>query len=237
MTAGPAPTVKITEPGRTPLHLVIRRPVEVGRDCDGLLLADAELSRRHLRLSATGGRVTVQDLGSTNGTLLDGSVLVGPTGVEVGQVVTFGRCQLEVVPSDATTRRSLVRRVDPLRRTSIDVVAAAAAADPVPVSAVLSQGGTLTIVFSDIEQSTRRGEEFGDEAWMRLLRFHNSLVRRQVERTGGVEIKAQGDGFMLAFPSARAAVLVLDRDHARARCACPVPADGCAAGADRDACG
>ena len=111
MTAGPAPTVKITEPGRTPLHLVIRRPVEVGRDCDGLLLADAELSRRHLRLSATGGRVTVQDLGSTNGTLLDGTVLVGPTGVEVGQLVKFGRCQLEVVPSDVTAGRSLVVRV------------------------------------------------------------------------------------------------------------------------------
>ena len=207
MTAGSAPTVKITEPGRTPLHLVIRRPVEVGRDCDGLLLADGELSRRHLRLSATGGRVTVQDLGSTNGTLLDGSVLLGPTNVEVGQLVMFGRCQLEVVPSDATSGDRSLLESDPLRQTSIDVVAAAAAADPAPVSAVLSQGGTLTIVFSDIEQSTRRGEELGDEAWMRLLSFHNSLVRRQVERSGGVEVKAQGDGFMLAFPSARAAVL------------------------------
>ena len=52
------PTVKISEPGRTPLHLVIRRPIAVGRDCDGLLLADAELSRRHLQLSATAGRVS-----------------------------------------------------------------------------------------------------------------------------------------------------------------------------------
>ena len=207
MTANPAPMVKITEPGRTPLHLVIRRPVEVGRDCDGLLLADAELSRRHLRLSATGGRLTVQDLGSTNGTLLDGSVLIGPTGVEAGQLVTFGRCQLEVVPADVRPGDRSLFESDPLRQTSIDVVAAAAAADPAPVSAVLSQGGTLTIVFSDIEQSTRRGEELGDEAWMRLLSFHNSLVRRQVERAGGVEVKAQGDGFMLAFPSARSAVL------------------------------
>ena len=42
VTENASPTVKITEPGRTPLHLVVRRPVEVGRDCDGLLLADAE---------------------------------------------------------------------------------------------------------------------------------------------------------------------------------------------------
>ena len=227
--------MKITEPGRTPLHLVVRRPVEVGRDCDGLLLADAELSRRHLRLSATGGRVTVQDLGSTNGTQLDGSVLIGPTGVEVGQVVTFGRCELEVVPAGASTNAREAVESDPLRRTSIDIVAAAAAADPMPVSELLSQGGTLTIVFSDIEQSTRRGDALGDEAWLELLRFHNSLVRRHVERNGGVEIKSQGDGFMLAFSSAARRGVVLDRDHACARCARAVAPYRCIAYPHRDA--
>jgi class 3 adenylate cyclase len=197
------PTVKVTEPGRTPIHLVVRRPIEIGRDCDGLLLADAELSRRHLQVSATGGRITVQDLGSTNGTSLDGDPLVGPTALRVGQVLSFGQCRLEVLAPhghDVTD----VPATDPLRRTSIDVVAEAAAADPLPP--VLSRGGTLTIVFSDIEQSTRRGAELGDEQWMRLLGFHNSVVRRHVERSGGTEIKSQGDGFMLAFPSARAAV-------------------------------
>ena len=62
-------------------------------------------------------------------------------------------------------------------------------------------------MFSDIEQSTRRTEELGDAAWLRLLGLHNSVVRRQLERHGGHEVKAQGDGFMLAFPSARSAVL------------------------------
>jgi adenylate cyclase len=204
VTAIACPTVRITEPGRTPLHLVLRRPVDVGRDCDGLLLADAELSRRHLRLSATGGQVTVQDLGSTNGTLLDGSTVHGPTAVHVGQVVTFGKCRLDVVADESGTP-GVALDDDPLRRTSIDVVAAAAAAEPVPE--VLNQGGTLTIVFSDIEQSTRRGEELGDERWVALLGFHNSLVRRHVERSGGIEIKSQGAGFLLAFPSARSAAL------------------------------
>jgi len=204
MVSSGDPTVKISEPGRMPLHLVIRRPIAVGRDCDGLLLADAELSRRHLQLSATAGQVTVQDLGSTNGTLVDGTALIGPTLVQAGQVVTFGRCRLEVVATDPD-RDGPWADDGLLRRTSIDVVAAAAAAEPLP--ALLSRGGTLTIVFSDIEQSTRRGVELGDERWMKLLAFHNSVVRRQVERRGGFEVKSQGDGFMLAFPSARSAVL------------------------------
>ena len=83
----------------------------------------------------------------------------------------------------------------------------------------------MTIVFSDIEGSTRRAEQLGDEAWMELLSFHNRLVRRQVERAGGYEVKAQGDGFMLAFPSARSAILLFDRDHAGARGARPVAAE------------
>jgi class 3 adenylate cyclase len=192
----------ITEPGRTPLHLVVRRPVEVGRDCDGLLLADAELSRQHLRLSATAGRLVVADLGSTNGTKLDGAELRGPTRVAPGQVVTFGHCRLELVAPVNGRVASIA--ADPLRRTSIDVVADAAVADPMPATPF--GGGTLTIVFSDIEQSTRRTEELGDAAWLGLLGLHNSVVRRQLERHGGHEVKAQGDGFMLAFPSARAAV-------------------------------
>ena len=193
----------ISEPGRTPLHLVVRRPIDVGRDCDGLLLADAELSRQHLRLSATAGRLVVADLGSTNGTKLDGADLVGPTRVGPGQVVTFGHCRLELVAADNGRAASVA--ADPLRRTSIDIVADAAVADP--MSRTPFPGGTLTIVFSDIEQSTRRTEELGDAAWLRLLGLHNSVVRRQLERHGGHEVKAQGDGFMLAFPSARSAVL------------------------------
>ena len=154
-------TVTITEPGRAPLHVVVRRPLEVGRDCDGLLLGDPQLSRRHLRLSAVGGRLSVQDLGSTNGTSIGGSVLVGTVVLQPGDVVEFGRCRLEL---DDATERVADSGGDPLRRTSIDIVAAAATADPLP--STLTSGGTLTIVFSDIKQSTRRAVALGDERWL-----------------------------------------------------------------------
>lgn len=225
MPPSAGPIIRVTEPGRVPLHLLVQRPLEVGRDCDGLLLVDAELSRRHLVVRSVGARVTVEDLGSTNGTRIDGAPIQGPAGLEPGQVVTFGRCQLvveppggeEAPPSPARGRGA---------QTAIDLVAAAALASP-PPQALLRQSGTLTIVFSDIERSTRRSEELGDQAWMGLLGFHNSLVRRQVERHGGIEVKHQGDGFMLAFRSARTAVscsIDIQRGldaHARSR-----PADG-----------
>ena len=39
-----------------------------------------------------------------------------------------------------------------------------------------------------------------------VLRAHNSIVRQQVEACGGFEVKSMGDGFMLAFSSARRAL-------------------------------
>jgi len=201
--ANVVPIVQISEPGRTPLHLALHQPVDVGRDCDGLLLASHELSRRHLRLSSATGHVIVEDLGSTNGSFVDGSAINGVTGIRLGQVVTFGGCQLEVV-ADRSAGIATASVDDPQRRTSIDAVAAATAAQPVP--GVLDRGGTLTIVFSDIENSTRWGASLGEERWGAMLGLHQSLVRRHVERIGGLEIGSHGDGFMLAFSTARSAV-------------------------------
>ena len=95
--------------------------------------------------------------------------------------------------------------LDEVRATSIDLVAAAAAADPPDFAVLPADAGTLTIVFSDIENSTLRAVELRDERWVALLDVHNAIVRRQVARHRGTEIKSQGDGFMLSFPSVRSA--------------------------------
>jgi class 3 adenylate cyclase len=66
--------------------------------------------------------------------------------------------------------------------------------------------GTVTILFSDIEGSTALNERLGDVRWFELLGAHNRVVRDRVHAFGGFEVKAQGDGFMIAFPSARRAI-------------------------------
>ncbi len=65
--------------------------------------------------------------------------------------------------------------------------------------------GTVTMLFSDIEGSTELNARVGDERWLELLRLHHVIVRRAVHEHGGFEVKVQGDGFMIAFPSARRA--------------------------------
>jgi len=66
--------------------------------------------------------------------------------------------------------------------------------------------GTVTILFSDVEGSTGLTTRRGDEAARAALRAHEELVRQQVQEHRGREVKAMGDGFMVAFASARKAV-------------------------------
>jgi len=66
--------------------------------------------------------------------------------------------------------------------------------------------GTTTIFFSDIQGSTAMTEKLGDYRAQEILRAHNSIIREQVSSHGGFEVKSMGDGFMLAFSSARRAL-------------------------------
>jgi class 3 adenylate cyclase len=71
----------------------------------------------------------------------------------------------------------------------------------------LAPEGTVTLLVTDIEGSTEMTEDLGDIRWMRVLNKHNEQVRQSVNDHGGIELKQQGDGFLLAFPSARKALL------------------------------
>ncbi len=86
--------------------------------------------------------------------------------------------------------------------TSIDDVIEAVESEKPDLRAHAAPDGTVTILFSDIEDSTILTERLGDERWLEVLREHNSIFREQITAHDGYEVKNQGDGFMLAFPDA-----------------------------------
>ena len=91
-------------------------------------------------------------------------------------------------------------------KTSIDAVFVTVQAEQPDLRSHAAPDGTVTILFSDIESHTAINERLGDQRWMELLREHNSLVREQIQSHEGYEVKTEGDGFMVAFGSARRAV-------------------------------
>ena len=90
--------------------------------------------------------------------------------------------------------------------TSVDDIAEAVNVARPDLSGTSAPDGTVTIAFTDIEDSTRLNGFLGDERWFEVLRAHNEVMEEATARFGGTVVKNQGDGFMLAFPSSRAAI-------------------------------
>jgi predicted component of type VI protein secretion system len=65
--------------------------ISIGRDASNTIqINDAEMSRRHARLQFQGGKYVIEDMGSTNGTHINGQRLSAPHVLRPGDVVSFG---------------------------------------------------------------------------------------------------------------------------------------------------
>jgi class 3 adenylate cyclase/alpha-beta hydrolase superfamily lysophospholipase len=60
----------------------------------------------------------------------------------------------------------------------------------------------LTVLFSDIVDSTGHAARLGDGRWRDLLAAHQAAVRREIDRFGGREVKTIGDAFLITFEGA-----------------------------------
>jgi class 3 adenylate cyclase len=69
-----------------------------------------------------------------------------------------------------------------------------------------------TVLFTDIVGSTELAAALGDRRWRDLLVSHHRIVRRNIERFRGREIKSTGDGFLATFDGPARGV----------RCACSI---------------
>jgi class 3 adenylate cyclase len=127
-------------------------------------------------------------------------------GAILGCIAMMGAAMI-VLPRVANRLRRqprVGRLIDRLRRQSaIDRVLSWVDEEHPDLAGATAPDGTVTILFTDIEDSTALNERLGDGRWMEVLRAHNAIVRDCIREHGGYEVKAQGDGFMVAYPSAR----------------------------------
>jgi class 3 adenylate cyclase len=187
-----AARLEVHPPGGAAVRAVeVDGQLEVGRAASGLVLEDERCSRRHCRFETAPSGLVVEDLGSTNGTYVNDATITGPTPIRTGDVVVAGSTRIVVADdgAPAATASSAADLDATMGRLRASVV-----------------GGTVTIAFTDIVDSTALGAALGDREWFALLGRHDRITRGLLPAYRGSEIKHQGDGFMLAFPSARQAV-------------------------------
>lgn len=106
-------------------RLPLEDTVELGRDPSlPHPLADAKVSRRHARVSASGAIASVEDLGSTNGTFLNERPLEIATAISPGDRIRVGFTVLELRPADSAAAAPPKPQLTPI---GADVLA------PVPI--------------------------------------------------------------------------------------------------------
>ena len=163
----------------------IAERLTVGRGDDvGLVLDDPEMSRAHAVFAVTPDGLEVQDLGSLNGTWVNGERITAPTLLAAGDAVKVGTTRIEVLSAghrDAAVRRSAqtpVEAKDELR----------------PVS----------VLFADVVGSTPLAERLAPEDYIALIGGCVDRMCRAVEQFGGVIDAYMGDGIaaFFGFPAA-----------------------------------
>ena len=104
----------VSGPGSGGRFEIADEPVVIGRaqEGPGALAGDHEISRRHAEVSAIeGGRVVIEDLGSTNGTFVNGEPIAAPTVLSPGDTIEVGETTLRVAASSSELAQGGVHRL------------------------------------------------------------------------------------------------------------------------------
>jgi serine/threonine protein kinase/cell division protein FtsN len=110
-------------------------------------------------------------------------------------------------PLSAAMVRETLHTIAGSSRGAMDQMVSTVMVERPNLSGHAAPDGTVSIMFSDIENSTLIIERLGDLRAQEVFQIHNRTIREQVAKQGGYEVKSMGDGFMVAFSSARRALL------------------------------
>ena len=98
------PLVFVQEQPEAGPEFPVEHGMTIGRTGGDIQLADPQVSRRHAVVHLDGPRPVIEDLGSTNGTYVNGERLTGPHELQLGDEVRFGTVAWRLQPAAVGTR-------------------------------------------------------------------------------------------------------------------------------------
>jgi pSer/pThr/pTyr-binding forkhead associated (FHA) protein len=133
-----APSLEVIEGPDAGRRVRIEGPLEIGRSADaGFMLADRLVSRLHARITPSGQGAVAEDLGSSNGTFVNGNEVQGPTRMDPGDQLLLGATLLEL-----RTARQVAERPSAVHAVPPPLAAPVRAPDYVPAALLDDQGAT-----------------------------------------------------------------------------------------------
>jgi len=121
--------------------------VSIGRDAvNSIAINDAEVSRRHARMELRGSAYVIQDLGSTNGTFINGTRISGMQVLNPGDTVSFGEGIVLVYEPMADMNATILSTKAP--PVTAQRLAPAPVAIPRPAPVAISRPAPVSAPFS-----------------------------------------------------------------------------------------
>jgi FHA domain-containing protein len=176
--------------------------IDIGRDAStGLALDDEQVSRHHARVAGQGDLAVVEDVGSTNGTFVNGQPVEGPRAVRPGDRIRVGLTVLELrTAQDVQRQPSAVLPVPQVTRLSRGVL------EPVPEEQLEPPPAANVAPAFAVEQSAPGfvPPEVSDDAqaasdYKAVARLVDTRVKRQTNIAVFALLGAAGLAVLLVF--------------------------------------
>ncbi|HEX4109937.1 MAG TPA: FHA domain-containing protein [Solirubrobacteraceae bacterium] len=134
------PTITIASGPGAGRSVPVAGELVIGRENVDLILDDDELSRRHAALRVVGEELVIEDLGSLNGTFVNGQRISAATSLHSEDTIRLGTTQLSVSlpvrpPAAAATRFARAVDLDSLSPPAVQPTPEPTAVEPSPPSA------------------------------------------------------------------------------------------------------
>jgi pSer/pThr/pTyr-binding forkhead associated (FHA) protein len=118
-------------------HSLENNSMTIGREASNdIVINDSEVSRKHARLTRHGTSYVIEDLGSTNGTFINGQRLTGSQVLNPGDQISFGETISLVYESSVDINATVIASKAPATVAPIPKVAPVQVPSPEPAPAV-----------------------------------------------------------------------------------------------------
>jgi ABC transport system ATP-binding/permease protein len=165
------------------LTVDVDEEIVIGREDTDIAIDDEEMSKRHAVVRRHANRLQVEDLGSTNGTFVDGTRIVEPTllgggaEIKVGMTVIVVEGVLPVPDSgDITAPRNATRVSAAIREGASPPAAAPAAAPATPPAAAAPAPPTQAVGDFRPPEPSRRQPGLASRSWVPVALSFGTVI-------------------------------------------------------------
>jgi diguanylate cyclase (GGDEF)-like protein len=196
--------VIVGNPADIGTHLVVEEKVSIGRETKGLQLHDGGISRRHASVERREGTYVIRDLGSTNGTCINGVKLRGEHQLQEGDKIFLGQTVVVFRMLDET-EASYLKQVEHLvgtdELTGLISKHRFDAALKEGIRTARANGLPLSAMMMDMDGLKAINDRHGHQAGASTIRNVGQLIGRLLDGYGKA-CRFGGDEFSAFLPQA-----------------------------------